>query len=390
MLASCQRARDHLVDAAHALAVRAHHGDGAEIVQHVLGRHGLRAHAALGEGDVLGNARRQIVRHHRHVQMLVERVDREGIGRIGRRRQAVRLAVAADDVGRVAAAGTLGVIHVDGAATDRLHRAFVEAGLVDGVGVELDLEVVLVGDLQAGVDGGGHGAEILVDLHADDAAGELLDDGLGLVRAAAREEAEIHGEAFGRAQHLLGRPGPAAIDGEGRAERAAEHGGDAARERVGALVGADEMHMHVEAADGGDHALADEDLRVRPDDQARIDAGHDVGIAGLADGDDLAALDADVALDDAGDRIDDEHVDDDHVDGAVGEAMAGIDAHAVAQRLAAADHALLAIDGVVVLDLDQQRGIAEPHEIAGRRAVHGGVVLAAHRDHRLPPSIRRP
>ena len=45
-------------------------------------------------------------------------------------------------------------------------------------------------------------------------------------------------------------------------------------ERMGALVGADEMHVHVEAADGGDQTLGLQDLRVRPDDQPRIDAGH--------------------------------------------------------------------------------------------------------------------
>ena len=46
-----------------------------------------------------------------------------------------------------------------------------------------------------------------------------------------------------------------------REEEIAEESDDAAQER--------------EAADGGDQALAMEDLRVRPDDKARIDAGHD-------------------------------------------------------------------------------------------------------------------
>src|SRR5262249_10809860 len=192
----------------------------------------------------------------------------------------------------------------------------------------------------------------------------LFDDRIRLVRAAAREEAEIHREALGRAQHLFAGPGAAAINGKHRSEPAPEQGCDAARKRMSALIGADEMHMHVQAADGSDHAFAIKDLGVRPDDQPRIDAGHNVRIPGLADGNDLAALDADVALDDAGDRIDDERIDDDHVDSAVGQAMAGVDAHAVAQRLAAADYALLAIDRVVALDLYEQRGIAEPHEVA--------------------------
>ena len=106
------------------------------------------ADAALGEGDVLGDGRVEVVAHHRHVEVFVERVDRVGVGRVGRRRQAVRVAGDADDVRRVAAAGALGVVHVDRAAVDRGQRVLEEAGLVERVGVDLDLEVELVGDAE--------------------------------------------------------------------------------------------------------------------------------------------------------------------------------------------------------------------------------------------------
>ena len=99
------------------------------------------ADAAFGKGDILRNRRVEMMAHHRHVEMFVEGVDGVGIGRIGRRRQAVLLAGDADDIGRVAAAGALGVVHVDGAAADRLQRVFDEAGFVERVGVELDLKI---------------------------------------------------------------------------------------------------------------------------------------------------------------------------------------------------------------------------------------------------------
>src|SRR4029078_9412991 len=44
---------DDLADAAHALAVGAEHGDGADIVEDVLGRDGLRPDAALGKPHIL-------------------------------------------------------------------------------------------------------------------------------------------------------------------------------------------------------------------------------------------------------------------------------------------------------------------------------------------------
>ena len=66
--------------------------EGAEIVEDVLGGDGLLADAALGEGDVLGNARIQVMADHQHVQMLVHGVDRERPRRVGGGRQHVRLA----------------------------------------------------------------------------------------------------------------------------------------------------------------------------------------------------------------------------------------------------------------------------------------------------------
>ena len=54
--AVCQVRMIDLADAAHRLAVRRHHRERAEVVQDVLGRDRLLADAALGEGDVLGDA----------------------------------------------------------------------------------------------------------------------------------------------------------------------------------------------------------------------------------------------------------------------------------------------------------------------------------------------
>jgi hypothetical protein len=79
----------------------------------------------------------QMMADHQHVQMLGDRVDRVGrVGLVedgrtfGKRRDA-------DDVRRVAAAGALGVIGVDGRGLcDRRDGVFHEAGFVDRVGVD--------------------------------------------------------------------------------------------------------------------------------------------------------------------------------------------------------------------------------------------------------------
>jgi len=62
---------------------RRHHRERAEVVQDILGRDRLLADAAFGKGQVLGDRRIEMVAHHQHVEMLVDRVAGEGPRRIG-------------------------------------------------------------------------------------------------------------------------------------------------------------------------------------------------------------------------------------------------------------------------------------------------------------------
>ena len=47
--------------------------------------------------------------------------------------------------------------------------------------------------------------------------------------------------------------------------------------------------------------------------------------------------------------------------------------HAVADHLAAAELHLLAVGGEILLDLDEQLGVGEPHPVARGRAEHVGI-----------------
>ena len=108
------------------------------------------------------------------------------------------------------------------------------------------------------------------------------------------------------------RPGRAGGGGGagGGAGAAADQRGDAGGERLVRVLRADEMDMAVDAAGGEDVAFAGDDFGARADDD--IDAGLDVGVAGLADPADAPAGDRDVGLDDAP-VIEDERVGDDGV-----------------------------------------------------------------------------
>ena len=134
------------------------------------------------------------------------------------------------------------------------------------------------------------------------------------------------------------------------------------------------MDVGVEAAGGEDLAFAGDHLGARADDDG--DAGLDVRIAGLADGGDLAVLEADVGFDDAP-MVEDQRVGDDGVDRALPVGDLALP-HAVADHLAAAELHLLAVGGEILLDLDDEIGVGEPHAVAGRRAEHVGIDGAAH------------
>ena len=126
------------------------------------------------------------------------------------------------------------------------------------------------------------------------------------------------------------------------------------------------MDMGVEAARREDLALARDDLRARADED--IDARLDLGIARLSDFRDAPVAQADIAFHDAP-MVEHDHIGDDRIHGAIGAGGLRL-AHAIANDLAAAEFHLFAIDGEILLDLDIERGVGEPHLVALRGAEH--------------------
>jgi hypothetical protein len=214
-----------------------------------------------------------------------------------------------------------------------------------------------------------------VELESDGAGLHLLAQRLRQARVAFAEESEVHRERFRRREHRVDVPRTGRAGGRIRAGRgarpAAEHRGDAAHERLLDLLRADPVDVRVDAARGDDHAFARDHFGAGA--ERDRDAGLDVGIARFPDLPDAAFLQPDVGLDDAP-VIDDERVGDDGVRdrGAVALALP----HAVANHLAAAELHFLAVDRVVLLDLDPELGVREPHAVPGRGAEHLGISLA--------------
>ncbi len=160
-----------------------------------------------------------------------------------------------------------------------------------------------------------------------------------------------------------------------RTGAAADQRGDAGVKRVGNLIRRDEVDVGVDRAGGQDVPFAGEHLGGRADFQARRDAVHHARIAGFADRRDAAVPDADVGLVDAG-RVDHDDRRDHQVRRTGLPARRRRLAHAVANHLAAAELRLVAVDGPVALDLNDQIGIGQADAIARRGTVVVGVGAA--------------
>ena len=113
----------------------------------------------------------------------------------------------------------------------------------------------------------------------------------------------------------------------------------------------------------------------RADDQAGVDAVHDVGVAGLADGHDAAVADPDIGLDDPP-VVEDDRAGDDQVGGTVGSRGHAL-AHRLADDLAAAEDGLVTAGPRAVLGhCDEQVGVGQADPVADSRSVQAGVPVA--------------
>ena len=249
---------------------------------------------------------------------------------------------------------------------------------VERVGVDHHLHVVVVGDGETAIDRRRRRAPVLVQLER---TGAGLDHLLQRRRArgvALAGEAEIDGKVVGRLDHAGEVPRPRRAGGGERAVRragaAAEHRGDAGHQRLVDLLRTDEMNVGVEAAGSENFSFAGDHFGARPDDDG--DAGLNVGIAGLADGENPAVLETDIGLDDAP-MVDDQRVGDDGIDRALLVADLALP-HAVADHLAAAEFDLLAVGAKILFHLDDEIGVGEPHAVAGGRPEHVGIDGAAY------------
>ncbi len=278
-------------------------------MQDILRRDRFLANTAFREGNVLGDRAVQVMTHHQHVQMLIQRVRRIGPRRISGARQHIRQPGHLNDVRRMPAAGTFGMERMDRAALERRDRVLDKAGLVQRVGMDHYLHVEPIRHRQAGVDRRRRRSPILMQLQTRRTRAQHFLQRPGLGRIALARERDIHRQPLGRLQH------PREVPRTRRAGRrrcacrrsgaAANQGRHPGRDGIVHLLRADEMNMGIDPARRQDFPLAGNHLGPRTNDD--IDAGLYIRIAGLADAGDPAIGNRHVRLNDPP-MIDDQRI----------------------------------------------------------------------------------
>ena len=233
-----------------------------------------------------------------------------------------------------------------------------------------------------------------MQLQAAGAGADLLRERFAARGVSLAEQQHVDRQQVEGLQHAGDVPGARGDGGGfaafGRAGAAADERGQPGGQRGGDLLGADEVHVAVDAAGGEDLAVAGDDLGGGPDHQVGVDVGVHVRVAGFADAGDPAVADADVGFDDAP-VVQDHRAGDDHVRGAFGAGGHRL-AHGFAHDLAAAEDDFVAgaagASAAVFGDFDEQVGVGEPDAVAGGRPEQFDVLAAVHRGaHRLPSPL---
>ncbi len=137
----------------------------------------------------------------------------------------------------MAAADALDVEGVDDPVAERGQRVGDREALVEAVGVDRELDVLAVGDVERAAHLLGAGADVLVDLQAAAAGAQRLLDALGPRRRGAHQQGEVDGHGLHRRPRRAQRPRRGWRRGSRSGPSPGDHRGDRPASAVSATWG---------------------------------------------------------------------------------------------------------------------------------------------------------
>ncbi len=140
------------------------------------------------------------------------------------------------------------------------------------------------------------------------------------------------------------------------------------------LLRADKMYMCIDTTRGGDQTVASMYFGRRADDHIWIYAVHGIRVAGFSDAGYSPVFYPDIGFYDTP-VVDDDDAGDDQIEDTLVAGRGSALPHAIADGLAAAEPDLIAIDGIILFDLDKKFGIGQAYLIAYGRSIEAGIFV---------------
>lgn len=137
---------NYLSTSSHCLGIRRHHADGAGIMKHVFRGNSSRPDTVFGTSEFIRITPREVVAAHHHVNMFSC-----GVRSVRARWRCaawkdIGLPHKRHTVGQMPSTSTLNMVCVDGAALEILSGVLSEAGFIQGICMNLALDVLLLAD----------------------------------------------------------------------------------------------------------------------------------------------------------------------------------------------------------------------------------------------------
>ena len=387
-----------LTDTAHGLGVRREYGDCAQIVQHVFSSNGFRTNTAFSESSVSRNCSVQVVANADHVEQLGLGVDTERQAGVGRRRQHVHEASCTDDVRSVTTATAFSVEGVDGTTFKRSNGVFHIAGLVQSVGVDGNLHVVLVGYAQASADRVRCCTPVFVNLEASNTSFNLtnqssLTSSLTCSSLTFAQETNVHRHCIRSAHHFFNvesaRCNCSCVGAVCRTEATTEQGSNTTSQASVIELITDEVNVGINTTSCQDRAAAVDNVSSWTADQTRCNTSHYVGVTGFTQTNDFAVTNTNVCLNNALHSVDNSYVADQQIKHAACTRCSVVKAHAITHSFTTTEHCFVTV-GVaaqVFFNFNKQVGVAQTDFVTNCRAVQTYILFTRYLSHNAFLSI---
>ena len=285
------------------------------------------------------------------------------------------------------------MVSVDRSASDRCQSIFDASALIQGIGVDRYLHIILICHIQAMIDNGRCCTPVFVDFQSHCTRFDLLDQRCFIGTVSFSEKSQVHWIFFCCFEHHFQVPRSRrtgrCICSVCRSGTASDHRCHAAVQCTVDLLRADKMNVGIDSAGSHDHAFTCQCLCGSSNRHARSHTIHDIRISRFADSDDFAVFDTDISFDDSG-HIHDQCICDDQIQISVFAAGLNGLSHTVTDGFSASEFNFISICGKIFFHFNDKARICQSYFIAHGRAVHHCIFFTGNFYAHLPSSYTKP